>query len=148
MVTSVSVATKGSDPAHFSSVSPYHVSGDSDAFLYLHSSFWAYGLITDRDHEGVTPETPLPYLFTFAVMLLGVVGFAYVIGNVAAAVASANEQQSAFQATVSFVSRFMDSYDVPPSVETGRFPLFGPKFGRAIAGFDLPKECSPKYQTC
>ncbi len=71
--------------------------------------FWAYGLITDRDHEGVTPETPLQYLFTFAAMI-------YVVGNVAAAVESANEQQSAFQATVSFVSRFMDSYDVPPSV--------------------------------
>lgn len=96
------------------------VDESTPVFLYLYCFFWAYSLMTDRDPSttsGGTPDSTLQSLFTMTAMLLGVVGIAFVIGKVAAAVDQANEAQSSFQASVSFVARFMSSYDVPPTLK-------------------------------
>ena len=74
--------------------------------LYLRALHWCMGVMSGYA-DGTVPVEPLQYLFTLAVLNIGIVTFAYTVGAVGA-IGEGNSQQSRdFQITVSAMRHFV-----------------------------------------
>lgn len=79
---------------------------------YLQSLYWAAGSVTGRD-DTTAPDSFSDVGFTTAMMLIGVLWFAYIIASLEQFTDTSNSANARFQAKLKYVQQFMHQFNLP-----------------------------------
>jgi len=83
---------------------------------YLVAFYWSWGLLAGAG-DGRIPTTDLESMYQFLVMMVGIVGVAYLIGTIGSLLENKNEKKKILRQRLTYVGRFMDNYNLPSTLQ-------------------------------